>query len=195
MHHQGKEKELRSADQQIVRVGLGSGEEALGALTHCACCNRGKFVHLVTPEGSRKVRTRAIDRCLVLEEHYYGRVRVDMYRFPLNGDRVLLWARLVYDGIGTLYLPELKMRLTGFFDQSDFVFGRKTRQGGTRSVVQEGGFGRQCRLRGFGVSTERGQPKLSTLACEALTPGRYGRLPADCLTIDAAYRKVCGASL
>ena len=172
VHRQGKEKELRSADQQIVRVGLGSGEEALGALTHCACCNRGKFVHLVTPEGSRKVRTRAIDRCLVLEEHYYGRVRVDMYRFPLNGDRVLLWARLVYDGIGTLYLPELKMRLTGFFDQSDFVFGRKTRQGGLRSVVQEGGFGRQCRLRGFGVSTERGATKTLHPCVRGLDPGQ-----------------------
>ena len=188
---QGREKRLRSADQEIVNVRLGSGEEALGALTHCACCNRGKFVHVVTPSGSRKVRTRAIDRCLVLEEHYYGRIRVDMRQFPLGNGRSLLWARLVYDGLGTLYLPEMKMRLTGFFDASDFVFGRKTRQDGVHSIVEEGGFGQNCRLRGFGMSTAWGHQGPASL-CK--WPGQATSVVVHQWTVRRPVRRAEGSA-
>ena len=165
------EKELKGVDKQIVSLGLGPGGNALGALARCSCC-KGKFVHVASQEGVRRVRTRTIDRCTVIEEHYYGRIRVDMRQFPLDGGRVILWARLVYDGIGTLCIPGMDMRLTGFFDSSDFVFGRKTRQDGACSIVEEGGFGWQCRLRGFGVCTVWGMSKALHPCVRGQDPGR-----------------------
>ena len=149
---------LRRARNHVVDVSKG-GKRSCGVLAHCQCCGGGKFVHVVSEEGSERLRASAVDRCSVLSEHYVGKVRVQPFRVPLGDGRPpLRWARVVYDGLGTLALPTRRRRLTGVFRESVLQFGARAEWIGKAFRVRQGKFGPGGEPCGVGITVERGTP-------------------------------------
>ena len=166
---------LRRARNHVVDVSKG-GKRSCGVLAHRQCCGGGKFVHVVSEEGSERLRASAVDRCSVLSEHYVGKVRVQPFRVPLGDGRPpLRWARVVYDGLGTLALPTRRRRLTGVFRESVLQFGARAEWIGKAFRVRQesSARGEPC---GVGITVERGTP--STPAPEAWTWSASSTSPA-----------------
>ena len=196
VHRQGKEKELRSADQQIVRVGLGLGEEALGALDPLRLLQPGEVRALGHAGRVEESAHRAIDRCLVLEEYMnisWPRTRRHV-PFPVE--------RRPRTSVGAARVRRHRHALPSRTEDARLAFSTSP----ISSLAERPGraaCGRWSKRRVRpAVSAARvwrvhraGATKTLHPLVRGLDPGQVWSSTSGLSTIDAACRKVCGASL